>query len=101
MAMMMIMIFQVRSTCIALFLFIMNLFGGNLPVIVAPLRQDFDDDGDDDDYEMLMMVVMIENSWNVDEYWIYVKFQFLQSNTKNNKINCTVFMIFLFMMSFA
>ena len=76
MAMMMIMIFQVRSTCIALFLFIMNLFGGNLPVIVAPLRQDFDDDGDGDDYEMLMMVVMIENSWNVDEYWIYVKFQF-------------------------
>ena len=76
MAMMMIMIFQVRSTCIALFLFIMNLFGGNLPVIVAPLRQHFDDDGDDDDYEMLMMVVMIENSWNVDECWIYVKFQF-------------------------
>ena len=32
-------LFQVRSTCIALFLFIMNLFGGNLPVIVAPLRQ--------------------------------------------------------------
>ena len=62
MAMMMITIFQVRSTCIALFLFIMNLFGGNLPVIVAPLRQDFDDDGDGDDYEMLMMVVMIENS---------------------------------------
>ena len=59
MAMMMIMIFQVRSTCIALFLFIMNLFGGNLPVIVAPLRQDFDDDGDGDDYEMLMMVVMM------------------------------------------
>lgn len=29
---------EVRSTCIALFLFIMNLFGGNLPVIVAPLR---------------------------------------------------------------
>ena len=29
---------QVRSTCIALFLFIMNLVGGNLPIIVAPLR---------------------------------------------------------------
>jgi len=29
---------EVRSTCIALFLFIMNLVGGNLPIIVAPLR---------------------------------------------------------------
>jgi len=34
---------EVRSTCIALFLFIMNLFGGNLPVIVAPLRQYYGD----------------------------------------------------------
>ena len=30
--------YQVRSTCIAIFLFLMNLVGGNLPVIVAPLR---------------------------------------------------------------
>jgi len=29
---------EVRSTCIAIFLFLMNLVGGNLPVIVAPLR---------------------------------------------------------------
>ena len=32
---------QVRSTAIALFLFLMNLVGGNLPVIVAPLRAYF------------------------------------------------------------
>jgi len=29
---------EVRSTCIAIFLFLMNLVGGNLPVIVTPLR---------------------------------------------------------------
>jgi len=34
---------EVRSTCIAVFLFLMNLVGGNLPVIVAPLRDHFDD----------------------------------------------------------
>jgi len=34
---------EVRSTCIALFLFIMNLFGGNLPVIVSPLRTYYGD----------------------------------------------------------
>jgi len=34
---------EVRSTCIAVFLFLMNLVGGNLPVIVAPLRKYFDD----------------------------------------------------------
>jgi len=32
---------EVRSTAIALFLFLMNLVGGNLPVIVAPLRAYF------------------------------------------------------------
>jgi len=34
---------EVRSTCIAIFLFLMNLVGGNLPVIVAPLRSYFND----------------------------------------------------------
>jgi len=34
---------EVRSTCIAIFLFLMNLVGGNLPVIVAPLRNYFGD----------------------------------------------------------
>jgi len=34
---------EVRSTCIAIFLFLMNLVGGNLPVIVSPLRAYFDD----------------------------------------------------------
>ena len=34
---------QVRSTCIAIFLFLMNLVGGNLPVIVSPLRSYFND----------------------------------------------------------
>merc|ERR1712200_337477 len=34
---------EVRSTCIAVFLFLMNLVGGNLPVIVAPLREHFQD----------------------------------------------------------
>jgi len=34
---------EVRSTCIALFLFWMNLVGGNLPVVVAPLKAYFDD----------------------------------------------------------
>lgn len=28
---------QVRSVCIAIFLFLMNNVGGNLPVIVAPI----------------------------------------------------------------
>ena len=37
------MIFEVRSTCIAVFLFLMNLVGGNLPVIVTPLREHFQD----------------------------------------------------------
>lgn len=35
---------EIRSTSIAVFLFLMNLVGGNLPVIVAPLRKHFDDD---------------------------------------------------------
>jgi len=34
---------EVRSTCIAVFLFLMNLVGGNLPVIVTPLREHFQD----------------------------------------------------------
>jgi len=34
---------EVRSTCIAIFLFLMNLVGGNLPVIVSPLRNYFGD----------------------------------------------------------
>ena len=34
---------QVCSTCIAIFLFLMNLVGGNLPVIVSPLRSYFND----------------------------------------------------------
>eukprot|EP00091_Calanus_sinicus_P014436 TRINITY_DN3197_c0_g1_i1.p1 TRINITY_DN3197_c0_g1~~TRINITY_DN3197_c0_g1_i1.p1 ORF type:complete len:463 (-),score=120.15 TRINITY_DN3197_c0_g1_i1:123-1511(-) len=34
---------EVRSTCIAIFLFLMNLVGGNLPVIVSPLRSYFND----------------------------------------------------------
>jgi len=34
---------EVRSTCLAIFLFLMNLVGGNLPVIVSPLRSYFDD----------------------------------------------------------
>lgn len=34
---------EVRSTCIAVFLFLMNLVGGNLPVIVTPLKEHFDD----------------------------------------------------------
>lgn len=34
---------EIRSTSIAVFLFLMNLVGGNLPVIVAPLRKHFDD----------------------------------------------------------
>jgi len=34
---------EVRSTCIAIFLFLMNLVGGNLPVIVSPLRTYFND----------------------------------------------------------
>jgi len=34
---------EIRSTCIAIFLFLMNLVGGNLPVIVAPLRTYFGD----------------------------------------------------------
>ena len=38
-----ILLSQVRSTCIAVFLFLMNLVGGNLPVIVAPLRLYFED----------------------------------------------------------
>jgi len=42
---------EVRSTCIAVFLFSMNLVGGNLPVIVAPLRNYFDD------YRMAMYLV--------------------------------------------
>ena len=29
---------EVRATCIALFLFCMNLIGGNLPVIITPLK---------------------------------------------------------------
>ena len=36
-------VIQVRSTCLAIFLFLMNLVGGNLPVIVSPLRSYFDD----------------------------------------------------------
>ena len=28
---------EVRATCIALFLFCMNLVGGNLPILVTPL----------------------------------------------------------------
>jgi len=34
---------EVRSTCIAIFLFSMNLVGGNLPVIVTPLKHHFGD----------------------------------------------------------
>jgi len=33
---------EVRSTCIALFLFCMNLVGGNLPIVVTSLRKYFD-----------------------------------------------------------
>jgi len=34
---------DVRATCIALFLFCMNLVGGNLPVIITPLKSYLDD----------------------------------------------------------
>ena len=30
---------DIRSSCIAFFLFFMNLVGGNLPIVVTPLRQ--------------------------------------------------------------
>ena len=33
---------EVRSVCIAIFLFLMNNIGGNLPVIVSPLADIFD-----------------------------------------------------------
>ena len=34
--------FEVRSVCIAIFLFLMNNVGGNLPVIVAPIAEMYD-----------------------------------------------------------
>ena len=34
---------DVRATCIALFLFCMNLVGGNLPVIITPLKSYLED----------------------------------------------------------
>eukprot|EP00092_Neocalanus_flemingeri_P055973 GFUD01066284.1.p1 GENE.GFUD01066284.1~~GFUD01066284.1.p1 ORF type:complete len:509 (-),score=75.50 GFUD01066284.1:55-1581(-) len=34
---------EVRATCIALFLFCMNQVGGNLPVIITPLKSQLDD----------------------------------------------------------
>jgi len=38
---------EVRSTCVALFLFGMNQVGGNLPVLVTSIRKSFEDDPDD------------------------------------------------------
>ena len=35
-------VLQVRATCIALFLFCMNQVGGNLPVIITPLKDQLD-----------------------------------------------------------
>ena len=34
---------EVRATCIALFLFCMNLIGGNLPVVITPIKAYLDD----------------------------------------------------------
>jgi len=34
---------EVRATCIALFLFFMNQVGGNLPVVISPLKNELDD----------------------------------------------------------
>jgi MFS family permease len=46
---------EVRSTCVALFLFGMNQVGGNLPTLVTSIRKSFADDPNDFRYAMYVM----------------------------------------------
>jgi len=46
---------EVRSTCVALFLFGMNQVGGNLPTLVTTIRASFEDDPNDFRYAMYVM----------------------------------------------
>jgi hypothetical protein len=46
---------EVRSTCVALFLFGMNQVGGNLPTLVTSIRKSFVDDPNDFRYAMYVM----------------------------------------------
>jgi len=46
---------EVRSTCVALFLFGMNQVGGNLPTLVTTIRASFENDPNDFRYAMYVM----------------------------------------------